>query len=234
MVTYGDMYWGGYATVIQQPADFAFKLPEGLDEKSAPPLFCAGVTTYAPLAKYCKAGDEVAVLGIGGLGHLAVQFAKAMGCKVTAFSGSKEKEEFIKELGAERVISSSDSKALSSEMYKYRMVINTLPTSDEKLLNAYLGIVKPNGYFVQVGMPPAQMKFVVDPVVLVSKQIHFIGSYIGSRKEISEMLEFAAKNKIQPKCEFFEFEEFPRAFEKLVNGRPFFRCVVKCQGYFKK
>jgi len=234
MVTYGDMYWGGYATVIQQPADFAFKLPEGLDEKSAPPLFCAGITTYAPLAKYCKSGDEVAVLGVGGLGHLAVQFAKAMGCKVTAFSSSSEKGDMIKELGAERVISSTDLKALSGEMYKYKMVINTLPTSDEKLLNTYLGIVKPNGYLVQVGLPPAQMKFVVDPIVLISKQIHFTGSYIGSRKEIQEMLEFAAKHKIQPKCEFYEFEDFPKAFDKLVNGKPCFRCVVKCKDYFKK
>ena len=103
-LTYGPKYWGGYASHMQQPADWFFKLPSGLPENKIPPLFCAGITLYTPIAKYAKPGNEVAVLGIGGLGHLGVQYAKAWGCKVTAFTSSKGKEELIKKLGADRVV----------------------------------------------------------------------------------------------------------------------------------
>jgi D-arabinose 1-dehydrogenase-like Zn-dependent alcohol dehydrogenase len=232
METYGDMYWGGYATIVQQPADFAFKLPPELKEETAPPLFCAGLSTYAPIARFCKPGDQVAVLGIGGLGHLAVQYAKAMGCKVVAFSSSREKDELIKELGAERVVSSGDLKALDKEKYSFNVVLNTVPVFDEKLFSAHIGLVKPNGHFVQIGLPAVETPLKIDPMLIVSKQIKLTGSYVGSRKEMKEMLEFSAKHGISPKCEVFEFDSFPKAFDKLVNGKPFFRCVVKCEGYF--
>jgi len=231
METYGDMYWGGYATIVQQPADFAFKLPPGLKEETAPPLFCAGVSTYAPIARYCKPGDEVAVLGIGGLGHLAVQFAKAMGCKVTAISNSREKDDLIKELGAERIVSSGDLKALDKEKYRFAVVLNTIPSFDEKLFKSYISLTKPNGYFVQIGLPSVETPLVIDPMWIVMKQIKLVGSYVGSRKETKEMLEFAAKHGISPKCEIFDFENFPKAFEKLANEKPVFRCVVNCKDY---
>ena len=206
-----------------------------MKEETAPPLFCAGVSSYAPIARYCKPGDEVAVLGIGGLGHLAVQFARAMGCKVTAFSNSREKDEFIvKELRAERVVSSGDLKALDKEKYRFNVVLNTVPAFDDKLFKAWLSLVKPNGYFVQIGLPAVETPLVIDPMWIVMKQIKLVGSYVGSRRETKEMLEFAAKHGISAKCEIFEFEEFPRAFEKLSKGKPCFRCVVKCQDYFKK
>jgi D-arabinose 1-dehydrogenase-like Zn-dependent alcohol dehydrogenase len=221
--TYGDKYWGGYASHVQHPAKFFFKLPEGLPEERIPPLFCAGATTYAPVAKYAKPGQEVAVLGIGGLGHLAVQYAKAWGCNVTAFTSNKSKEQFIKGLGADRVVV-SDDETLKQEAGKYHLVLNTLPEADK--LNEYVSLTRPMGTFCQLGLPDTAKPSKFNPGLLIFGQINFVGSLIGSRKELRETLDFSAKHNIVPLCEEFDFEDFPKAYDRLLNGRPFFRCVV--------
>ena len=221
--TYGPLFWGGYATAVQHPAQFYFKIPEGLPEEKVPPLFCAGVTTYAPIARYAKPGQEVAVLGIGGLGHMAVMYAKAWGCKVTAFTSSRDKEKFIKDLGADRVVVSNEE-TLKQEAGKFHLVINTLPTSDN--LNSLVSLTKILGTFVLLGAPPVDKPSQFTTQLLIFNHINFTGSLIGSRKEIREMLEFSAKHNIVPLCEQFDFEEFPKAFDRLENGRPIFRCVV--------
>jgi len=221
--TYGPKFWGGYATSIQHPEKFFFKLPKELPEERIPPLFCAGVTTYAPIARHAKSGDEVAVLGIGGLGHMAVQYAKAWGCKVTGFTTSKDKEEFIKKLGADRVVVSSEE-TLKEEAGKYNLVLNTLPSGDN--LTSLVKLTKQRGTFVQVGAPPVDVPIAFNPSILIFGHINFTGSLIGSRKEIREMLDFSAKHNIVPLCEQFDFEDFPKAFDRLENGKPIFRCVV--------
>jgi len=223
MFTYDDKYWGGYATHVQQPWDFYFKIPENLPEERVPPLFCAGVTTYAPIARFAKAGTNVAVLGIGGLGHMGVQYLKAWGCKVTAFTGSKSKEEFIKKLGAERVVVSSEE-TLKEEAGKFDFVLNTLPVSDNFI--GYVGLTKKMGTFCCVGAPPSDSAASFPTPHLIFTNINVTGSLIGSRKEIREMLEFSSKHNIVPLCEEFDFEDFPKAYDKLENGRPIFRCVV--------
>jgi len=221
--TYNDKTWGGYATSLQQPADFFFKVPENLPEERVPPLFCAGITTYAPIARFAKAGTEVAVLGIGGLGHMAVQYLKAWGCKVTAFTSSKSKEEFIKKLGAERVVVSSEQ-TLKEEAGKYSFVISTLPVSDNFI--GYVGLTKKLGTFVNVRAPASDKPAQFPTPHLIFTNIKVTGSLIGSRKEIREMLEFSSKNNIVPLCEQFDFDNFPKAFDTLENGKPVFRCVV--------
>lgn len=229
--TYGNKYWGGYCSALQQPADFFFKLPEGLPEEKIPPLFCAGITTYNPVVRWTKPGQEVAVLGIGGLGHLAVMYAKAWGCKVTAFTSSHGKEEFIKKLGADKVVVSTEE-TLKQEAGKYHVVLNTLPNGDN--FNAWVGLCKINGVFVQLGVPafaqPSEFNFGVLPF----RQIIVTGSGTGSRKDVREMLEFSAKHNVVPLCEQFNFEEFPQAFEKLEHGKPIFRCVVDATKAFAK
>jgi len=221
--TYADKYWGGYASHIQHPAKFFFKLPEGIPEERIPPLFCAGVTTFSPIARYAKAGNEVAVLGVGGLGHLAVQYAKAWGCKVTAFTSTKDKEAFIKSLGADRVVL-TDDESLKQEAGKYNLVLNTLPEGQK--LNSYVGLTRPLGTFCQMGVPDFSKPSPFNPAILIFGQINFVGSLIGSRKDIQETLEFSAKHNIVPMCEQFDFEDFPKAYDRLLNGRPQFRCVV--------
>jgi len=221
--TYGPKFWGGYSTAVQHPYDFFFKIPEGLPDAQIPPLFCAGVTTYAPIARHAKAGQEVAVLGIGGLGHMAVMYAKAWGCKVTAFTSSKDKEEFIKKLGADRVVIANEE-TYKQEAGKFHLVLNTLPTGDH--LNALVGLTKALGHFIQLGAPSADKPIQFNPSQLIFGHINFTASLIGSRKEIREMLDFSAKHKIVPMCEIFDFADFPKAFDRLEHGRPQFRCVV--------
>jgi len=221
--TYGPEFWGGYASHMQQPADWFFKIPANLPESKIPPLFCAGVTLYAPIARHAKPGQEVAVLGVGGLGHMGVQYAKAWGCKVTAFTSSKGKEEFIKKLGADRIVVSSPE-TLQQEAGKYDLVLNTLPTVDD--FNSYVGLTSVLGTFVQLGVPAFEKPANFNPAVVLFGQINYTGSGVGSRKETQEMLDFSAKHNIVPLCEEFDYEKFPEAFDRLENGKPIFRCVV--------
>jgi uncharacterized zinc-type alcohol dehydrogenase-like protein len=227
-------FWGGYATAIQQPAQWCFKIPESLPDDATPPLLCAGATTYSPLARYVKPGMNVAIIGIGGLGHLGVQYAAALGAHTTAFSSNLKNADEIKKLGAERVVCSTDKEALKAEYSKYDVVLNTLAVGDDgSLFSLWEDITKPLGKFIQVGSPPGgEIKANTFPLVL--KQISLEGSHIGSRKETNEMLEFSAKHKIVSQCEYFAFEDMPKAFDHLENGKPKFRCVVNCVDFAKK
>jgi alcohol dehydrogenase (NADP+) len=229
--TYG-YHWGGYSTQLQQPANFFFKLPEKLDLAKSAPLLCAGITVYNPIKQYLKKGMKTAVIGVGGLGHLAVQFMAKMGHHVTGVTNSLSKAEFIKSLGAADVVSSNDVDQFAKHAGKYDFIINTLPVSSG--FDQYLGLTAPGGYFCQVGLPDVAEKvsFCINPLVI--NEIHLVGSIVGSRDDTNEMLELCAKENIYPLCEEFDFEDFDKAFDKLENGRPHFRCVVDCGKYAKK
>jgi D-arabinose 1-dehydrogenase-like Zn-dependent alcohol dehydrogenase len=229
--TYG-FYWGGYATQIQQPSKFFFKYPDGLDEKRAAPLLCAGITVYYPIKQYVKEGDKTAVIGIGGLGHLAVQFLAKLGYHVTAFSSSLDKKEFLHSLGANEVVNYTDPKDMKRHANQYDFVINTLPVEDG--FDNFLNIAAPRCNFVQVGLPEASKKINFSCFSIVAKEVKIIGSVIGPRKAISEMLDLCVKKNIYPMVEEFDFENFPKAFDRLENGRPKFRCVVNVEEYSKK
>jgi len=232
LFTSGPKFWGGYATHIQHPQDFFFRIPEGLPEERIPPLFCAGVTMYAPIARHAKPGDSVAILGIGGIGHMGVMYAKAWGCNVTAFTTSLDKEEFIKGLGADRVVLSSPE-SFKKEAGKFNVVLNTLPVGDD--LTVLVSLTKAFGTFVQLGLPDVKVPNTLQVGPLVFNNINLTGSLIGSKKETEEMLVFSAKHNIVPLCEQFTFEDFPKAYDRLVNGRPRFRCVVDATKFdFKK
>ena len=125
--TYGK-YWGGYASAIQQPADFFFHLPEKFDLAKGAPLFCAGVTTYFPMQKFLKPNmKKTAVIGIGGLGHVAIKFLKKLGHEVTAFTSSPNKVQMIKDLGADHIVVSTDPKQMHAVANSFKFIINTLP-----------------------------------------------------------------------------------------------------------
>lgn len=229
--TYG-IHWGGYNTHIQQPAKFFFKVSEDLDEKRAAPLLCAGITVYQPIKQYARPGDNAAVIGIGGLGHLGLQFLHKLGFKVTAFSSTLDKVDMIKSFGADHVINYKDESEMKKHYDKYDFIINTLPIGDN--FNSFLNLAAPKAVFVQVGLPDAGINLQVSPEALITKEISLIGSLIGSRKNISEMLDICVKHDIYPVCEEFNFDEFPKALDRLENGRPKFRCVVNVQEYSKR
>ncbi len=229
--TYG-FHWGGYSTQIQQPADFFIEIPEGLDLKRAAPLLCAGITVYNPIKQYAKPGMKACVIGIGGLGHLAVQFLAKLGHEVTAVTNTLEKENFIKALGATNVITMNNKDILKKFIGKHRFVINTLPVSND--FEQYLSLCAPSSYFVQVGLPDIEEKVSFGLTNFALKEISLVGSYVGSRKDTTDMLKLCVEKDIYPICEEFPFEEFDKALNRLENERPKFRCVVNVGDYSKK
>lgn len=234
--TYMGTHWGGFSTHIQQPAAFFFKLPEGLKEELAAPLLCAGITVYSPLKKYLKEGDKVAVLGIGGLGHLAVQFAAKRGHHVTAVTSSLDKKDLIMGLGAKEVLVMSDEKSYKEHCGKYNIVINTLPSA--KNFNDYIKLCAPEAHFVQVGAPEASEALTLNPVPLIMGEINIVGGSVGNRADTVEMLNECVKHDIYPMVEEYDFENFDKGFDRLEHGKPKFRVVVKVKDFanerFKK
>ena len=230
--TYGK-YWGGYATAVQQPAKFFFHLPDKFDLKRGPPLFCAGITTFYPMRKFLKEGMNTAVVGVGGLGHLAIQFLHKLGHKVTAFTQSKDKIPLIKQLGGDDVIISSDPEQMKAAQGKFDFVINTSSVFDN--VDDYINTVSLCGYYVQVGAGPvsdAKVTFNIFSVIV--KEVKIVGSIVGPRHVINDMVKICVDKDIYPMVEEFSFEDFPKAFNRLENERPKFRCVVNVKDYAEK
>ena len=231
--TYG-LYWGGYETQMQQPAKWFFHLPTGFKLEKAAPLFCAGITTYYPIKKYLKPGMKTAVIGIGGLGHMAIQFLHKMGYEVTAFTTSPDKEKLIKELGADSIIISTDKEQMKAAANKFDFIINTLPVS--KGFADYVHTCAPFGYFVSVGLPEINesSNTIVPMFEVICLEKHIVGSLVGPYAPTAEMVQLCAEKDIYPMVEIFSFEDFPKAFEKLEHGKPHFRCVVNVKDYAEK
>ena len=230
--TYG-LYWGGYATAVQQPAEFFFHLPEGFDLAKGAPLFCAGITTFYPMKKYLKKGMKTAVCGIGGLGHVALQFLNKLGYDVTAFTSSPNKIDMIKGLGATHVIVSSDPKQMEACKDSFDFIINTIPT--DKVFKQFFDCLQRGGVFCQVGQPDlTEGNLGVSCFSLIVKEATLVGSLTGPRQVIKEMIKVCVDKNIYPIVEEYPFEELPKAFDKLENGKPHFRCVVNAKDYAEK
>lgn len=225
--TYGK-YWGGYATQIQQPADFFFKLPKNLDLAKAAPLFCAGITVYTPIKKYARKDDKCAVIGIGGLGHLAVQFLHKLGYHVTGVTTSDDKKDLIFGLGANEALNINNEEELKKHKSQYDFIINTVPAGGD-LFKKFVSIAATQCYFVQVGVPEAGEEMKVLFSSIVSPELHIVGSLVGNRSDTNEMIELCAKENIYPIVEEFSFNDFALALDRLEHGKPKFRCVVNVQ-----
>jgi D-arabinose 1-dehydrogenase-like Zn-dependent alcohol dehydrogenase len=227
------LYWGGYATALQQPQDFFFKIPSNLPvpDEQIPSLFCASVTVFGAIQRHIKPGDKVGVLGIGGLGHLAIQFAKAWGCKVSAFTRTTSKIEKIKKLGDFEIFDTSNPKVFEDEKSKYDVLIHCLPVSDNTYLSQEFDLLNTFGKFVIVGGPSKKDPMMINIFPLHLKHISILFNWIGSRKEIDDCLEFSIKHNIWPTVELWDFEDLPQAYNKMLSSRPIFRGVVKAKGY---
>ena len=224
---------GGYATAMQQPEKFYFHLPEGFKYEKAAPLFCAGITTYYPIEKFLN--DEIkntGVIGCGGLGHMAIQFLHKMGKHVTAFTTSEKKIDFLKKLGADKIIISTDLKQMKEAKESIEFLINTIPNNID--FQPYISCIERGGKFVQVGMPSDDDNLYLNINQLVINEIQVVGSSVGPRRSINKMIDFCNKNDVYPIVEEYQFEEMPKAFEKLEKGKPHFRCVVNVRDYAEK
>ena len=185
------------------------------------------------MRKFLKEGMNTAVVGVGGLGHLAIQFLHKLGHKVTAFTTSKDKIPLIKQLGGDDAIISTDPKQMEEAKGKFDFVINTLPNFDK--VNDYIDKVSLCGYYVQVGagnITEANVTFNIFSVIL--KEVKIVGSIVGPRQVIREMLNVCVEKNIYPMIEEFDFEDFPKAFNRLENERPKFRCVVNVKDWAEK
>ncbi|MCP3425131.1 NAD(P)-dependent alcohol dehydrogenase [Rothia sp. AR01] len=219
----GSITQGGYSEKVVVNQGFVLRIPEALDFDVAAPLLCAGITTYAPLATWkVSEGQKVAVLGLGGLGHMGVQIAAAKGAEVTVLSRSLKKEEVAKELGASRVLATAEDGFFEEHRGEFDLILNTI--SADIPVDSYLGLLKPHGVMTVVGLPPAAQPLHFGSLILGGKVL--AGSNIGGIAETQEMLDFCAEHGLGAKIEKVGVHEVDEAYERVVAGEVHFRCVI--------
>ena len=198
-------------------------LPEGVNPATAGPLFCGGITVFNPIVEFdVKPTDRVGVIGIGGLGHMALRFLHAWGCDVTAFSTSADKEEEARQLGANHFVNSRDPEALKALENSFDMILSTVNV--ELDWNAYIATLRPKGRFHLVGVA-SEISTQVFPMIAGQKEIS--ASPLGSPVTTARMLDFASRHGIEPITETYAFDQVNEAMEKLRNGKPRYRLVLK-------
>lgn len=214
---------GGFADRVRAQASSVVALPDGIDHTSAGPLFCGGVTVFNPIVQFnVKPGDRVAIIGIGGLGHLALQFFSAWGCEVTAFTSTQAKTDEALSLGASDTLNSRDDAAIKSARNRFDMILSTVNVPLDWAL--YLQTLAPKGRLNFVGIPVDPMAIRVQ--MLLGKQLSISGSPVGSPSTISQMLAFAAKHDIKPVIEEYAFSDINEAIERLHHGKVRYRAVL--------
>ena len=217
-------HYGGFANAIRIDSRFVFPIPESLTSEQAAPLLCGGITVYSPLRFYgVQPPMRLGVIGIGGLGHLAIQFARAFGCEVTAFSSTPGKEGEAKAFGAHEFICTGDRAALKRAGNSVDFIIATVSADIDWA--RYLNILRPNGRLCIVGATPGPVTFPATPLLLGRKSV--CGSVIGGRGTIREMLGFAARHKIGARVETVPMAEVNSAIQKVRDNKARYRMVLK-------
>jgi uncharacterized zinc-type alcohol dehydrogenase-like protein len=199
-------------------------VPEGLDPAAAAPLLCAGVTTYSPLRHFAVGeGDVVGVVGLGGLGHMAVKIAKAMGAEVTVFTTSGSKISAARDLGADHVLLSTDADAMDKANRSMDVIIDTVAAPHD--LNPYFRTLRRDGALFQLGLPSEAMP-PVNPGSLIRRRISYTGSLIGGIAETQEMLDFCAEHGVVSDIEIVTAEQLNEAYDRMVAGDVKYRFVL--------
>jgi uncharacterized zinc-type alcohol dehydrogenase-like protein len=214
---------GGYSDAYVINENYAVKIPASLDLAAVAPLLCAGITLYSPL-KHWKAGPgkKVAVMGLGGLGHMGVKFAHALGAEVTVLSHSPNKEADARNLGADHFVVTSDPAQLKSVRRKFDLILNTV--SAEHNINDYLSLLTTDGTLVVIGLPG--VPFVVNADSLLSGRRSMAGSMIGGISETQEMLDFCGEKNIVSEIELIDADYVNTAYERTVKSDVRFRFVI--------
>ena len=209
-------YFGGYSTSFQARADFFTPIPAGVLSEHAAPLMCAGLTTYAPLNAYTRPGMKVGVQGLGGLGHLGVQFAAHMGCDVTAVSTSASKAALATELGAHHFLNTSVD---ADKRHARNSLDLLLITSSVYKVSDYIDFVKPGGTLCFVGLPDIKQDLgITMDFILTGKKL--VGSIVGSLSETRDMFNFCELHNIKPKVEIHPFDQAQHAYNMLALSEP--------------
>ncbi|MFD7075311.1 NAD(P)-dependent alcohol dehydrogenase [Nocardioides sp. NPDC059952] len=219
----GSFTQGGYSTHVVVDAHFALKVPEGMDPAAATPLLCAGITTYAPLKKWgAGPGKRVAIVGLGGLGHMGVKIAHAMGAEVTVLSQSLKKQEDGLRLGADHYYATSDPATFETLKNSFDLIVNTV--SAEIPVDDYLGLLDVDGTLVNVGAPPEPLS--VNVFSLLTNRRNFAGSMIGGIALTQEMLDFCAEHGIGSEVEVIAADQINEAYARVLASDVRYRFVI--------
>ena len=219
----GQPTQGGYSTHIVVTEDFVLRIPDGLDLDVAAPLLCAGITTYSPLNRWgAGPGKKVAVVGLGGLGHMGVKIAHAMGAEVTVLSQSLKKQEDGLRLGADHYYATSNPETFEKLAGSFDLVLNTVSAAID--VDAYLSLLAVDGALVNVGAPPEPLSVNVFSLILARRS--FAGSMIGGIRETQEMLDFCAAHHLGAEIEVIGADQINEAYERVLASDVRYRFVI--------
>jgi uncharacterized zinc-type alcohol dehydrogenase-like protein len=215
--------YGGYSNIMVVHEDFTLRISEKISLAAAAPLLCAGITTYSPLRHWkIGKGHRLAVLGLGGLGHMAVKFGAAFGAEVTVLSTSASKETEAKKLGAHKFVLTSDPAQAKSVKGYFDFIIDTV--SAEHDFRFYLSMLKTNGTHILVGLPSKALE--IQPFSIVGGRRSVAGSSIGGLPETQEMLDYCAEHNIVSDIELIDIKDINQAYERMVKGDVRYRFVI--------
>lgn len=219
----GGHTFGGYSETIVVDKDFVLRVPENIDPKAAAPLLCAGITTWSPLRHWnIKKGDKVGVIGLGGLGHMGVKFANALGAHVVMITSSESKRETAKALGAHDVLISRDADQMKAHSNSFDFLLNTIPVKHD--LNPFIGLLKRDATMCMVGA--------IEPLEpmhggqLILKRKNIAGSLIGGIKETQEMLDFCGEHNIVCDVEMINMQDINDAYDRVMKADVKYRFVI--------
>ena len=217
--------FGGYSEKIIVPEKFVLRIPDGLDLKGAVPLLCAGITTWSPLCHWSvREGTNVGVIGLGGLGHMALKLAKYLGANVTLFTRSPGKEQDARRLGADNVVISTDADQMVTVNNKFDLIIDTVPYVHD--INPYMPLLSLNGMLVLVGFPDNLDKPALNTVLLVMRRKSVAGSDIGGIAETQELLDFCGKHGITSDIELIKIQNINEAYKRLLKSDVKYRFAI--------
>jgi uncharacterized zinc-type alcohol dehydrogenase-like protein len=219
----GNPTYGGYSQKIVVTEGFVVRIPDALDMDVASPLLCAGITSYSPLKHWnAGPGKKVAIVGMGGLGHLAIQFAHAMGAEVTVLSRSINKKKEALGFGADHYYATSDPATFSALAGRFDLILNTVSANLD--VDAFLSLLRVDGTLVNVGAPAEPSKYNVFSLIMGRRSI--AGSLVGGIQETQEMLDFAAQQGIAPKIEVIHADQVDEAYERVLRSDVRYRFVI--------
>jgi uncharacterized zinc-type alcohol dehydrogenase-like protein len=219
----GAMTYGGYSKSMVVDQKFVLRVPDKLDLAASAPLLCAGITTYSPLRHWkVGKGHKVGVVGLGGLGHMAIKFASAFGAEVTLFTTSPAKKADAKRLGVSEVVISKDEEAMKKLEKKFDFILDTVSAKHD--LNAYLSLLRRDGVLTLVGAPPDEAPVSAFNLILRRRQL--TGSLIGGIAETQEMLDFCGESGITCDIELIKMDQINEAYERMLKSDVRYRFVI--------
>jgi uncharacterized zinc-type alcohol dehydrogenase-like protein len=217
--------FGGYSTRITVDQDYVLRIPDGLPLDRAAPLLCAGITTYSPMKHYgVEAGDKVAVVGLGGLGHMAVKIARAMGAEVTVLSTSESKRDDALALGANAFAATGDKGTFKRLANHFDFIVDSVSAAHD--YNAYLALLKTDGTMILLGIPDQPVPLAAGALIMQRRRLG--GSLIGGIRETQEMLDFCAEHDIASDIELIDIDQINEAYERMIKGDVRYRFVIDC------